>query len=122
MDVNISSLHFFNFEPVINTFKGPLPIEKHDNSTFYTVSNLFYVDGSYSSVIKEWVEHFKTRRHEFVLARGVCNPAYQKRSAFSTIYALFKIPVTADSMRTSCKRPAEIPTYSVHGLQKNFDY
>lgn len=101
MDINISTLHFFNFTPIINTFKKDLPITQK-NCTFYTVSNLFYADFTYTNTLKNWVEHFKNRKQNFVLARGDLQEKYKTRKHFkhnNTIWGLFKTPVTPESLR-----------------------
>ncbi len=104
MDINLSSLHFFDFEVLESTFKGALPISQED-ATFYTIANLFYADVTNSSVIKEWIEHFKKRKHSYVLARGKLRKGYNHRCAAKVIYGLFKTPVSVESFRTNVKAP-----------------
>lgn len=112
MDINLSSLHFFDWEILENTFKGELPKDSKQ-ATFFTISNLFYLTHSISRDMKEWVEAMREKRHEFVFARGVRTTQCSQRCAAKVVFGLFKIPVTPESMRTSQKRPAEIIAHHV---------
>ncbi len=113
MDLNLATLHFFDWKPLINTFKGELPISEH-NATFYTISNLFYIHHTFNADLKDWVARFQRRKHEFVLAEGKMKPGFKKKCAADHVFGLFKIPITVETFWPSCKRKMDLPDYAIH--------